>query len=98
MSPVGLELTITAGERPQMYALHRAATGTCNYVSQSPKIYTLIMLLQLIRETQNTSGRITSLPAEFETARTSYNRMSQLPPFASPHCTQCHTSNVWGWL
>ena len=28
MSPVGFELTISAGERPQTYALDRAATGT----------------------------------------------------------------------
>ena len=29
-APVGLELTISAGERPQTYALDRAATGTGN--------------------------------------------------------------------
>ena len=28
MPPVGFELTISAGERPQTYALDRAATGT----------------------------------------------------------------------
>ena len=28
MSPVGLETTISAGERPKTYALDRAATGT----------------------------------------------------------------------
>ena len=28
MPPVRLELTISAGERPQTYALDRAATGT----------------------------------------------------------------------
>ena len=28
MSPVGFEPTIAAGERPQTYALDRAATGT----------------------------------------------------------------------
>jgi hypothetical protein len=28
MPPVGLELTISAGERPKTYALDRAATGT----------------------------------------------------------------------
>ena len=31
MSPVGFEPTISAGERPQTYALDRAATGTGNY-------------------------------------------------------------------
>ena len=30
MSPVGFEPTISAGERPQTYALDRAATGTGN--------------------------------------------------------------------
>ena len=28
MPPVGIELTISAGERPQTHALDRAATGT----------------------------------------------------------------------
>ena len=28
MTPVGFESTISAGERPQTYALDRAATGT----------------------------------------------------------------------
>ena len=34
MPPVGFELTISAGERPQTYALDRAATGTgiCNLI------------------------------------------------------------------
>ena len=31
MSPVGLELTISAGERPQTYALERVATGSGLY-------------------------------------------------------------------
>jgi len=30
MTPVGFEPTISAGERPQTYALDRAATGTGN--------------------------------------------------------------------
>jgi hypothetical protein len=30
MPPVGFELTISAGERPQTYVLDRAATGTGN--------------------------------------------------------------------
>jgi hypothetical protein len=29
MPPVGLEPTISTGERPQTYALERTATGTC---------------------------------------------------------------------
>ena len=32
MPPVGFEPTISAGERPQTYALDRAATGTGHYV------------------------------------------------------------------
>ena len=31
MPPVGFEPTISAGERPQTYALDRAATGTGTY-------------------------------------------------------------------
>jgi len=31
MPPVGFEPTISAGERPQTYALDRVATGTDNY-------------------------------------------------------------------
>jgi len=32
MPPVGFEPTISAGERPQTYALDRAATGTGIYI------------------------------------------------------------------
>ena len=32
MPPVGFEPTISAGERPQTYALDRAATGTGTYI------------------------------------------------------------------
>ena len=35
MPPVGFEPTISAGERPQTYALDRAATGTGNYTTYS---------------------------------------------------------------
>jgi len=37
MTPVGFEPTISAGERPQTYALDRAATGTgtITYVTAS---------------------------------------------------------------
>ena len=34
MPPVGFEPTISAGERPQTYALDRAATGTGNFKKQ----------------------------------------------------------------
>ena len=33
MPPVGFELTISAGERLQTYALDRVATGTCSFVA-----------------------------------------------------------------
>ena len=33
MPPVGFKPTISAGERPQTYALDRAATGTSMYLS-----------------------------------------------------------------
>ena len=32
MPPVGFEPTISAGERPQTYALDRAATGTGRFI------------------------------------------------------------------
>jgi hypothetical protein len=35
MPPVGFEHTSSGGERPQTYALDRAATGTDNAVSKS---------------------------------------------------------------
>jgi len=42
MPPVGFETTISAGERPQTYALDRAATGvgTCVYdvIRQKPLV------------------------------------------------------------
>jgi hypothetical protein len=36
MLPVGFETTISAGERPKMYALDRAATGTGNFLIYWP--------------------------------------------------------------
>ena len=48
MTPVGFEPTISAGERPQTYALDRAATGT--------------LLQCLILECINTYGRGGTLP------------------------------------
>ena len=38
MTPVGFEPTISAGERPQTYALDRAATGTGAYLKYYPEI------------------------------------------------------------
>ena len=37
MPPVGFESTISAGERPQTYALERAATGTGRWSLYVPK-------------------------------------------------------------
>ena len=37
MPPVGFEPTISAGERPQTYALDRTATGTGSYIITTPK-------------------------------------------------------------
>jgi len=43
MPPVGFEPTISAGERLQIHALDRAATGTgCLYTSQGFKIFFLL--------------------------------------------------------
>jgi hypothetical protein len=36
MPPVGFELTISAGERPQTYTLDRAATGNGNLLQLQP--------------------------------------------------------------
>jgi hypothetical protein len=43
MTSVGFKPTISAGERPQTYALERAATGTGKYIY----IYIFIYLLSL---------------------------------------------------
>jgi len=37
MPPVGFELTVSAGERPQTYALDRSATGTRKYLGLDGK-------------------------------------------------------------
>ena len=37
MPSVGFEPTISAGERPQSYALDRAATGTGRFANNQPK-------------------------------------------------------------
>jgi hypothetical protein len=39
MPPVGFELSISVGERPQTYALDRAATGTGSYSTISKYKY-----------------------------------------------------------
>jgi len=39
MLPVGFEPTISAGERPQTYALDRAATGTGSIFYRTPLFY-----------------------------------------------------------
>ena len=44
MPPVGFEPTISAGERPQTYALDRAATGT-GFMGGYRVIFTFIMFL-----------------------------------------------------
>ena len=45
MSPVGFEPTISAGERPQTYALDRAATGTGKYYFTDTKYDILVSRL-----------------------------------------------------
>ena len=43
MPPVGFQLTISAGERPQTYALDRAATGTGDVILyQDTKFCTIL--------------------------------------------------------
>jgi hypothetical protein len=71
MPPVGFERTISAGERPQTYALDRAATATqtihrttqfTNYVECGPcpvfERYTLAFALQLRKKHGKTSVRV----------------------------------------
>jgi len=41
MTPLGFETTISAGERPQTYALDRAATGTAYGAVSNWKYVTL---------------------------------------------------------
>ena len=52
MTPVGMEPTISAGERPQTYALDRAATGT------GPQGY---YSLQITRKFKTASSSISSI-------------------------------------
>ena len=46
-APVGFEPTISAGERPQTYALDRAATGTGNEI-----IIVIVIIIIIITVTQ----------------------------------------------
>jgi len=54
MPPVGFERTISAGERPQTYALDRAATGiggNCNDLSECHPVFICMHeLCELVRE------------------------------------------------
>ena len=45
MPSVGFEPTVSAGERPQTYALDRAATGTGNIVISSIKFFLFVLFL-----------------------------------------------------
>ena len=45
MPPAGFEPTISAGERPQTYALDGAATGTGHFLITLPKSTTLFQWL-----------------------------------------------------
>ena len=49
MPPMGFEPTISAGERPQTYALDRAASGTGYHVILLPVIY-LCMIIYILVE------------------------------------------------
>jgi len=62
MPPVGFEPTISAGDRPQTYALDRAATGTGTFllhklhiVWQETRHNTLILKLSVCPSTDNSS-------------------------------------------
>jgi len=47
MPPVGFELTISAGERPQTYALDRAATDTGLIFGEEYKIWNSLVCYDL---------------------------------------------------
>ena len=48
MPPVGFEPTISAGERPQIYALDRAATGTGKFTFDYAMSFCVLVYLQFI--------------------------------------------------
>ena len=50
MPPVGFEPTISAGERPQIYALDRAATGTGGFLKYEPKLPCFLMVGKCMQE------------------------------------------------
>ena len=50
MPPVGFEPTISAGERPQTYALDRAATGNGKFLYTAVVKYRTNLLLLEIRD------------------------------------------------
>ena len=66
MPPVGFEPTISAGERPQTYALDRAATGTGNWKKTTVGRTSLDELSARLRDlyltTHNNHNRQTSMP------------------------------------
>ena len=52
MPPVGFEPTISAGERPQTYALDRAATGTgTKSIVTNIKLHNFVMIQMMFSET-----------------------------------------------
>jgi len=56
MPPVGFELTIPAGERPQTYALDRAATETgkiAKYIVLQKNMRLQLFLLTVIRDIES---------------------------------------------
>jgi len=64
MPPVGFEPTISAGERPQTYALERAATGTGIYIKDwlKPIAPVFCNLAPSSIKCSNTHGRFCPLP------------------------------------
>ena len=64
MLPVGFESTISAGERPQTYALDRAATGTGSYSTlHGTKIITFVYEYTVFPSTRSSSMQYLSLTA-----------------------------------
>ena len=94
MSPVGFEPTVSAGERPQTYALDRAATGTGQIINVcflwrcGP---TRAMVSELKRFLDHTQRRTTFVRTSLEewstrrrdlylTTHNSQNRQTSMPP------------------
>ena len=63
MLPVGFEPTISAGERPQTYALDRAATGT-GVNAKYPRTFRVRIYVSLLLTSTGSSRKYSELPEQ----------------------------------